>query len=69
MGSYPTVEIRRNVQEIPFERKQAGAELDQAQLKLGLGFNSIIIHYIDEQVILLAKLTATNHYLPLSTGS
>ena len=43
MESYPTLKIKRNVhvQEIPFERKQAGAELDQAQLKLGLGFTSI----------------------------
>ena len=37
--------------------KQAGAVLGQAQLKLGLYFTSINLHWIDEQDILLARLT------------
>ena len=38
--------------------KQAGAELDQAQLKLELGFTVISLYWID--------VTVTKQYLPLS---
>ena len=41
--------------------KQAGAELGQAQLKLGLGFTWINLNYIDNQEMFLARLTATTH--------
>ena len=44
--------------------EQAGAELGQAQLKLGLGFTSINLHYIDNQTMALARLTVTNLYGP-----
>ena len=43
------------------EMKQAGAELGQAQLKLGMGFPAINLHEIDELEMLFAILTATNH--------
>ena len=42
--------------------EQAGAELGQAQIKLGLGFTSINLHYINNQEMLLARLTATNEH-------
>ena len=41
------------------KRKQAGAELGQAQLKLGFGFTSIFLYQIDELEISLANLTST----------
>ena len=40
-------------------KKQAGAELGQAQLKLGFGFTSVYLSQIDELEILLARLTQT----------
>ena len=45
------------------EEKQAGAELGQAQLKLGLGFISINLNFIDNQDMAPARSTATNHYI------
>ena len=42
---------------------QAGAELGQAQLKLGLGFTSINLNFIDNQDMSPARSTATNHYI------
>ena len=38
-------------------KKQAGAVLGQAQLKLGFDFNLINLHWIDEQDRLLPRLT------------
>ena len=43
--------------------EQAGAELGQAQLKLGLGFTSINLNFIDNQDMSPARSTATNHYI------
>ena len=37
--------------------RQAGAELGQAQLKLGLVFTSVYLYQIDDQEIFLASLT------------
>ena len=46
---------------LPENQKYAGAELGQAQLKLGQSFPSIEMSGIDAQKILLASLIATNH--------
>ena len=43
------------------------AKLGQAQLQLVLNSTSFYLYWIDKQVILLVKLTATNHYHPTST--
>ena len=46
--------------------KQAGAELGQAQLKLGLGFTSTNLHWIAWQLVLLYSLSRpTFHFKPI----
>ena len=51
------------------KNEQAGAELGQAQLKLGSGLTWIELNEIDKQVLLLAKFTVTNHFRSLNTKS
>ena len=43
---------------------QAGAELGQAQLKLGLDFTSGTLHSIDEHGILIARVSNCKEPLP-----
>ena len=50
-------------------KKQAGAELGQAQLKLGFNFTLVDLYFIEEQEILLTRLTSNSLYLPLRTSS
>ena len=45
--------------------KQAGAVMGQAQLKLGLDVTSINMHWIDEQDILLVRLTTAISMIPV----
>ena len=47
--------MRYDIKENRKNKKQAGAELGQAQLKLGLGFTAVKLHKIYELEILLTQ--------------
>ena len=51
--------------------KQAGAELDQAQLPTGicLYFDNHLLHYLNQYGTILSSMIATNHYFPIRVST